>query len=50
MRGYANLGEIPHDVDKARALLREAGFEHVRILEGGIDAWAKRIDSSMPRY
>jgi peptide/nickel transport system substrate-binding protein len=26
MRGYANLGEIPYDPDKARALLREAGF------------------------
>jgi peptide/nickel transport system substrate-binding protein len=26
MRGYANLGEIPHDPDKARALLREAGL------------------------
>ena len=26
MRGYANLGEIPRDLDKARALLREAGY------------------------
>lgn len=26
MRGYANLGEIPYDVEKARALLREAGL------------------------
>ena len=26
MRGYANLGEIPHDVEKAKALLREAGY------------------------
>ncbi len=26
MRGYANLGEIPYDPDKARALLREAGY------------------------
>ncbi len=35
---------------RACALLREAGFEHVRILDGGVDAWAKRIDPSMPRY
>lgn len=28
MRGYANLGEIPHDPEKARALLREAGLPH----------------------
>ena len=26
MRGYVNLGEIPHDPEKARALLREAGL------------------------
>jgi peptide/nickel transport system substrate-binding protein len=26
MRGYVNLGEIPHDPDKARALLKEAGY------------------------
>ncbi len=26
MRGYASLGEIPRDLDKARALLREAGY------------------------
>jgi peptide/nickel transport system substrate-binding protein len=28
MRGYAHLGEIPHDPDKARQLLREAGYPH----------------------
>ncbi len=26
MRGYVNLGEIPHDPDKARQLLAEAGY------------------------
>ncbi len=26
MRGYANLGEIPYDPDRARQLLREAGY------------------------
>lgn len=35
---------------RACALMREAGFKHVRILEGGIDAWAARIDPSMLRY
>jgi molybdopterin/thiamine biosynthesis adenylyltransferase/rhodanese-related sulfurtransferase len=35
---------------RAGALMREAGFEHVRILDGGIDAWAARIDPSMLRY
>lgn len=35
---------------RACALMREAGFEQVRILEGGIDAWAARIDPSILRY
>jgi molybdopterin/thiamine biosynthesis adenylyltransferase/rhodanese-related sulfurtransferase len=42
-----------HRGDRARracTLMREAGFQHVRVLEGGIDAWAARIDSSMLRY
>lgn len=30
--------------------LRRCGFNHVRNLQGGIDAWAKKIDSSMARY
>ena len=33
----------------ARAL-REAGFENVRSLRGGIDAWAREVDHSIPRY
>lgn len=34
----------------ACALLREAGFQHVCFLDGGIDAWAERIEPSMLRY
>jgi len=34
----------------AAHLLRSLGFRSVRILKGGIDAWAKMVDSSMPRY
>ena len=36
----------------ARAVdfLRKAGFRKVKNLIGGIDAWATRIDRSMPRY
>jgi adenylyltransferase/sulfurtransferase len=35
---------------KAVKLLREAGFRKVRNLAGGIDRWAERIESTMPRY
>ncbi len=31
-------------------LLRDLGFRRVRNLAGGIDAWAERIEPSMPRY
>ncbi len=31
-------------------LLKSAGFRKVRTLIGGVDAWAEKIDSSMPRY
>jgi len=30
--------------------LRAAGFDHLQVLAGGIDAWASRIDPSLPRY
>jgi len=40
MRGYANLGEIPHDPDKARALLKAAGYP---------DGFKTRI-ATTPRY
>lgn len=35
---------------QASELLRQMGFKKVRNLAGGIDAWARRIDRSMPRY
>lgn len=35
---------------QAYLLLREAGFVNLQVLEGGVDAWAERIDPSMPRY
>jgi adenylyltransferase/sulfurtransferase len=34
----------------AAALMRRAGFTRVTVLVGGIDAWARKIDPSMPRY
>jgi adenylyltransferase/sulfurtransferase len=35
---------------EAYQLLRKAGFGRVNVLSGGIDAWAERIDKSLPRY
>lgn len=31
-------------------LLSELGFTHVRHLHGGLDAWAREVDPSMPTY
>jgi adenylyltransferase/sulfurtransferase len=41
-----------HGVRSSRALglLRRAGFTRVRHLTGGIDAYAARVDLSLPRY
>lgn len=36
--------------EHAARLLREAGFDNVYNLEGGIDAWSVEIDSAVPRY
>ena len=30
--------------------LREHGVPHAQSLAGGVDAWAERIDPSLPRY
>ncbi len=35
---------------KAVDFLKNAGFQKVRNLVGGIDAWAQRINPKMPRY
>jgi adenylyltransferase/sulfurtransferase len=35
---------------QAYHLLRAAGFERLRVLDGGVDAWAARIDPGMARY
>ncbi len=35
---------------QAYQLLRQAGFARLRILAGGVDAWAERIDAGMARY
>lgn len=35
---------------KAYHLLKSAGFERLHVLEGGVDAWAEKIDKTMARY
>lgn len=35
---------------KAAQILKAAGFEHVSNVQGGIQAWAERIDPAMPKY
>jgi len=35
---------------KAIKFLREAGFEKVKNLKGGILAWADEVDPSVPKY
>jgi adenylyltransferase/sulfurtransferase len=35
---------------RAVAFLKRSGFGKVKNLVGGIDAWADRVDRSLPRY
>ncbi len=35
---------------KIAQLLKQAGFERVINLRGGLDAWAKEVDPAMPTY
>jgi adenylyltransferase/sulfurtransferase len=62
----SELPERLHELDSARTytvschrgsrslqafqLLRKAGFGHLQVLAGGVDAWAEKIDPSLPRY
>ena len=41
-----------HGVRSVQALLylRQQGFDNVRSMKGGIDAWAQQIDPGMTRY
>jgi rhodanese-related sulfurtransferase len=36
--------------ERVAQFLSARGFERVHNLEGGIDAYSKRVDSSVPRY
>jgi rhodanese-related sulfurtransferase len=36
--------------DRVAGFLRENGFENVANLSGGIDAWSRQIDPSVPLY
>jgi adenylyltransferase/sulfurtransferase len=35
---------------EAYYLLYKAGFRRLQVLEGGVDAWAERVDPRVPRY
>ena len=35
---------------KACGILRDAGFQHVRNMKGGILAWSDKVDPSVPKY
>ena len=35
---------------KACAILRQAGFQNVRNMKGGILAWSDQVDPSVPKY
>ena len=58
----SRLDELPSDqrwvitchkgarAERAWHLLNDAGFIDVRVLDGGIDAWAERVEPAMARY
>jgi rhodanese-related sulfurtransferase len=58
----ARLNELPQDKPlvvmchsgvrsrRVAQFLTDNGFEHVFNLQGGIDAWSREIDPSVPRY
>ena len=57
-----HVGEFDPDADivihcksgvrsaKACGILRQAGFQHVRNMKGGILAWSDKVDPSVPKY
>jgi rhodanese-related sulfurtransferase len=51
-RDHALVVICHHGVRSGQAVgfLRQQGFENAINLRGGIDAWAKQIDPSMPQY
>ena len=51
-RGEAVVVYCHHGIRSlhAAAWLREAGFTDVTNLAGGIDAWSREVDRSLPRY
>lgn len=42
-----HLGVRSH---RACLILEQAGFSNVYNLQGGVEAWARDVDSGMPRY
>ena len=36
--------------ERAADILQAAGFGQLRLLDGGIDAWAERVDTTLARY
>ncbi len=44
---YDHTGERALD---AAAFFQGHGFEEVKVLRGGIDAWSAEVDSKLPRY
>ncbi len=49
-REYVTLCHVGERSAFAALILRRMGFERVRNLIGGIDAWSVYVDSSVPRY
>ena len=35
---------------KAAKALKKMGFENIKSMAGGIDAWSDRVDTSIPKY
>jgi adenylyltransferase/sulfurtransferase len=53
LRRDADIVMVCHYGDRsarAVAVLREAGFERVRNLKGGVDEWARQVEPGMARY